>query len=176
MKRLLHVVRNRFVRDAATLQLGAMLNATGNVVSSVVLAHLLGARLQGVFVVAFSLYALFFFMLNLGVVQATVNQVAAASARGHTDRVGDWLAFLAKVYILLGLLLVGSGYYVLPLITEAWARYGKSNLGVDPHQLGIWAWWLTLIPLIDMPRAVACLLYTSPSPRDRTRSRMPSSA
>ena len=24
--------------------------------------------------------------------------------------------------------------------------------------------------------AVACLLYTSPSPRDRTRSRMPSSA
>ena len=25
-------------------------------------------------------------------------------------------------------------------------------------------------------RAVVCLLYTSPSPRDRTRSRMPSSA
>ena len=25
-------------------------------------------------------------------------------------------------------------------------------------------------------RALACLLYTSPSPRDRTRSRMPSSA
>ena len=24
--------------------------------------------------------------------------------------------------------------------------------------------------------AIACLLYTSPSPRDRTRSRMPSSA
>ena len=27
-----------------------------------------------------------------------------------------------------------------------------------------------------MPDAMACLLYTSPSPRDRTRSRMPSSA
>ena len=26
------------------------------------------------------------------------------------------------------------------------------------------------------PTALACLLYTSPSPRDRTRSRMPSSA
>ena len=26
------------------------------------------------------------------------------------------------------------------------------------------------------PRPVVCLLYTSPSPRDRTRSRMPSSA
>ena len=28
----------------------------------------------------------------------------------------------------------------------------------------------------DLKRLQACLLYTSPSPRDRTRSRMPSSA
>ena len=30
--------------------------------------------------------------------------------------------------------------------------------------------------LIDISLAISCLLYTSPSPRDRTRSRMPSSA
>ena len=29
---------------------------------------------------------------------------------------------------------------------------------------------------IEGERVLACLLYTSPSPRDRTRSRMPSSA
>ena len=29
---------------------------------------------------------------------------------------------------------------------------------------------------VELPRAKTCLLYTSPSPRDRTRSRMPSSA
>ena len=29
---------------------------------------------------------------------------------------------------------------------------------------------------LGVAAAVACLLYTSPSPRDRTRSRMPSSA
>ena len=28
----------------------------------------------------------------------------------------------------------------------------------------------------DTPKGKGCLLYTSPSPRDRTRSRMPSSA
>ena len=28
----------------------------------------------------------------------------------------------------------------------------------------------------DVIRSICCLLYTSPSPRDRTRSRMPSSA
>ena len=31
-------------------------------------------------------------------------------------------------------------------------------------------------PFWDRPDAGTCLLYTSPSPRDRTRSRMPSSA
>ena len=31
-------------------------------------------------------------------------------------------------------------------------------------------------PPEDMSLPVTCLLYTSPSPRDRTRSRMPSSA
>src|SRR5665811_726111 len=30
--------------------------------------------------------------------------------------------------------------------------------------------------MLDTPRTTLCLLYTSPSPRDRTRSRMPSSA
>ena len=31
-------------------------------------------------------------------------------------------------------------------------------------------------PVLLLPGFMACLLYTSPSPRDRTRSRMPSSA
>ena len=33
-----------------------------------------------------------------------------------------------------------------------------------------------LVTLIDEKTGYGCLLYTSPSPRDRTRSRMPSSA
>ena len=37
----------------------------------------------------------------------------------------------------------------------------KDVFGVDPHEHALY---------------LDCLLYTSPSPRDRTRSRMPSSA
>ena len=36
--------------------------------------------------------------------------------------------------------------------------------------------WRTKSPHIKQGRVYYCLLYTSPSPRDRTRSRMPSSA
>ena len=35
---------------------------------------------------------------------------------------------------------------------------------------------MTFGPMGDMVKGKICLLYTSPSPRDRTRSRMPSSA
>eukprot|EP00657_Telonema_sp_P-1_P005370 TRINITY_DN22684_c0_g1_i1.p2 TRINITY_DN22684_c0_g1~~TRINITY_DN22684_c0_g1_i1.p2 ORF type:complete len:127 (+),score=51.04 TRINITY_DN22684_c0_g1_i1:167-547(+) len=33
-----------------------------------------------------------------------------------------------------------------------------------------------LLSATELPKLLGCLLYTSPSPRDRTRSRMPSSA
>ena len=36
--------------------------------------------------------------------------------------------------------------------------------------------WLALLGEREIANAIVCLLYTSPSPRDRTRSRMPSSA
>ena len=39
--------------------------------------------------------------------------------------------------------------------------------GIDYH---------SLVEKIDVRKDIDCLLYTSPSPRDRTRSRMPSSA
>ena len=61
------------------------------------------------------------------------------------------------------------------------ARYGA--VSVFNHWLGA-AMIVALLAIglyfEDMPRGdeklYCCLLYTSPSPRDRTRSRMPSSA
>ena len=51
---------------------------------------------------------------------------------------------------------------------------------------GVWTWCLQngISPvlsqqqssMVNFARCIVCLLYTSPSPRDRTRSRMPSSA
>ena len=41
-----------------------------------------------------------------------------------------------------------------------WSPFEMANMALEIHTT----------------RAISCLLYTSPSPRDRTRSRMPSSA
>ena len=54
---------------------------------------------------------------------------------------------------------------------------------IDPAALLQARLFPDMLPLVrqvqiacDFAKSVSCLLYTSPSPRDRTRSRMPSSA
>jgi len=71
----------------------------------------------------------------------------------------------------------------LGLIREAYEEYGNrlvvaNSLGKD--SVAVWDLAKRVSPdirgFIVTTRFKPCLLYTSPSPRDRTRSRMPSSA
>ena len=50
---------------------------------------------------------------------------------------------------------------------------GFGNIGTSDFTLECWVYLSTTS---GTQRIISCLLYTSPSPRDRTRSRMPSSA
>ena len=59
-----------------------------------------------------------------------------------------------------------SGYALLIIYASLYPLSGWRDSGGDPLAFLGAAW----------PRYWTCLLYTSPSPRDRTRSRMPSSA
>ena len=53
-----------------------------------------------------------------------------------------------------------------PVTLKLWKDHleGKQRIGIKPEKDDVCKW------------GCICLLYTSPSPRDRTRSRMPSSA
>ena len=66
---------------------------------------------------------------------------------------------------------------VLELLLRVWQR---SDQGVLQRAAGVDSLLLVELPMErlpeDVPRLKACLLYTSPSPRDRQKSRMPSSA
>ena len=50
--------------------------------------------------------------------------------------------------------------------TAAWGAYHRANT-IRP---------IASLAYLSIGTGIACLLYTSPSPRDRTRSRMPSAA
>jgi O-antigen/teichoic acid export membrane protein len=153
----LRFIRNKFLKDAATLQVSGLLNQLSQTVSSIVIAFLLGAHGQGLFAVAVMLQALFYNLVNIGVVQATVSQIAAASARELHDKVAAWLAFLVKTYLVFSAVLIGAGWFVLPRLSVWWYR---EELGLaQAHELGLWAWWLTFWILIDTPRAAAQVAF-----------------
>ena len=63
------------------------------------------------------------------------------------------------------------------MVPEEYSAYGE-NKSIDLNWSNLPAGTMQLALICDDPEVVTigCLLYTSPSPRDRTRSRMPSSA
>ena len=138
-------LRNKFVRDTATLQVSGGLNQLGGVCSSILIAFFLGAVGQGRFAVAVVLQGLLYNLINVGSVQATVSQLAAASARGLTDKVSSWMAYLAKFYLLFNGILIALGWLCLPALAEWWYA---------DRELGVLAAWLCLWPILDTPRAV----------------------
>ena len=92
-----------------------------------------------------------------------------------------------------GVLAVGDRPAVLAaIVAEAWglpwhsvaaarAARDKRRFRAVQHTSGLAAPWTVTVPagtsvVPDGVQYPCCLLYTSPSPRDRTRSRMPSSA
>ena len=80
----------------------------------------------------------------------------------------DALARLADRHLLRDLAYVGGRWVA--------GKSGKSFEVTDPASSATLAWVASLGANETAVAIDACLLYTSPSPRDRTRSRMPSSA
>ncbi|MEZ5977100.1 MAG: hypothetical protein R3F34_02645 [Planctomycetota bacterium] len=144
------LAKSRFVRDSAILQASGMLVAGGGVLSTLTLAHVIGDELQGVYILAISVYSLAFMLLNTGVQQAAVSQLGLAFARGQVDKVASWLAFVVKIYALAGLVLLLVLGPAMP-----WA----CRVLLDDAGVGRLAWMLTLVPLLDIPRVVTVIVF-----------------
>lgn len=148
--RLAQIVASRFFRDTATLQVASAINQASQFASTVVLAFLLGARGQGEFVVAIAMQGLLHFLINTGVVPATISQIAAAHVRGNDEKTAGWIAFVAKAGLLFCLAILVVGWFALPWFGEEF---------YDSREVGVWALILCLEPLFDLPRTVAAVAF-----------------
>jgi O-antigen/teichoic acid export membrane protein len=152
-------IKNKFLRDTATLQATGLINQASQILSTVLIARILGAEGQGLFVSAIALQGLFYFLLNMGLTQATISQLAAAHARNNRVKVAGWLAFMAKCLILFGIVLAATGWFILPAVGELIFDFFEDGAGGHGHQIGIWAWLLCLQPILEMPRIVAGVAF-----------------
>ena len=144
--KLLEMLRSRFVRDTATLQAAGVINQLSQMISTVLIAYLLGAEGQGLLVTAIALQGGLHFLVNTGVVPATVSQIAVAASRGNAEKTAGWIAFVTKAILVFGLAILVVGWFLLPWVGERW--FGS-------REVGVWAWILCLEPILDLPRAVA---------------------
>ena len=143
-------LRSKFMRDAATLQVASTVSQVFQVFTTAALALILGAKGQGLYISAIALQALVFFLVNVGVLQATVSQVAAAASRNNEYKSSGWIAFLAKTVAVFGVVIFILGFFVLPWIGE---------LVYKDRTVGLWAWWLCAMPLIELPKVVASAAF-----------------
>ena len=114
---------------------------------------------------------------------------AACYNKFKNTQLPDWLAFFSgKRFVaiatgLISILVSVVLLFVWPVIFDALVAIGNGIAGMDGIGAGIYAFLNRLLIPTGLHHALnnvfwfdTCLLYTSPSPRDRTRSRMPSSA
>ena len=141
------IPRSRFLRDSATLQVAALFNNLGNLVSTFALAHVLGARMQGEYYLAVATWSFLWFTVNLGLTSVVTSQVAAAVARKNRLKVAAWLAWLLKSSLVLGGGATVLAWLVLP---------GFSAFLYDSRDVGVLAAVLGLTPLVEFGRVVVC--------------------
>ena len=66
-------------------------------------------------------------------------------------------------------------FTIISILSGCLTLYGYGLAHGGPPVM-LWGWLFVGVMVIFAGLSMACLLYTSPSPRDRQKSRMPSSA
>ena len=98
-----------------------------------------------------------------------------SSSRGGGSRSG-WGRWLGAWFVLVGLMRGVSSLRELELLTRGDLECRWVGGGITPDHSILGRFILRHEEELNGPLFESCLLYTSPSPRDRTRSRMPSSS
>lgn len=136
---------SRFLRDTAALQGAAAVSGIASLLSAFCLAFVLGPVAQGEFYLAVATWSFLWFFVNLGLYNVATSQVAAAVARGNTDKAGAWIAWLIKASFVVGVGATLVGVLAFP----AFARFAYGS-----PLVGTAAAVLALTPLLELPRVV----------------------
>ncbi|MBI3818220.1 MAG: lipopolysaccharide biosynthesis protein [Planctomycetes bacterium] len=122
--------KSRFLRDAAHLQIGATIQLIAGVGASVVIVRSFGVIGFGAYSEGLNLYALIYFLGNVGMFQMTVARVSEAVGRKDPKGAARALGVFFRVYSTIAIILMCAGFFGGPLLAK---------LLKHPVETGIWA-------------------------------------
>src|SRR5262245_3643124 len=151
VERLKGALRSRFARDAAFLQIAAIVNQASSFVTSILVFRICGIIAFGAYAEALNLYALLFFIGNVGFAQLVVARIAEAMGRGQKSDVKRWLGFFLAAYGVVSVGICVLGFAVAPWIGERFQH---------DREVGVWAAIVGLSGPISVPfNVVQCALH-----------------
>lgn len=145
MKRLREVWGKQFVKDAVVLQLAALVQAVTYFVTSVLTERTLGLETMGRWVTVREFYAIAYFFVSMGLVNATVSHYSEAVGRQDRARCVDVLGAMVKVGLSSALLVLLLGCTLGPWAGEHWYR---------DRAIGVYAAWLCVSGLFEVLRGL----------------------
>lgn len=145
MKRLAQLRQRQFFKDAVVLQLASLVQAGTYFLTSVLTEHGLGLHELGRWVTARELFAIAYFFVSMGLVNATVSRYAESV--GRQDRAGcvNALAAMLKVGACTSTLVLLLGFGLGPWAAAAW---------YDDRAVGVYAAWLCVSGLFEVWRGL----------------------
>jgi O-antigen/teichoic acid export membrane protein len=124
---LTRFLRTRFVRDAFVLQVAMGFQAATYLLTSVLTEKYLGLEDLGRWVTSREMFALAYFFVSTGIVNATVSRYSEAVGRQDRRQAVDVLAAMLKIGGLSSLLVLALGFGLGPWAGERW--YGDRAVG-----------------------------------------------
>ncbi len=126
-RRIQYLIKHSFVQRVATLQVGIFFGNFLQAAAGVVLARLLQPERYGIYVLAFGLAGLVSILLGAGMQDAIASLVGGAKARNDKEEIRDGFAFLFKMAVITGLIVVAF----LPFLGRiAQHFYGDAHIGL----------------------------------------------
>lgn len=118
--------RSGFARNALTLQAGGFVGNIIQALAGILIARWLQPELFGIYTLAFSLAGLISFFLGVGAQEAVTTVIGRAYAQNDQPKVEEALAFLFKINLVAGLIVLSISF-LAPWLAEMF--YGQAVIG-----------------------------------------------
>lgn len=135
----------KFVRDALVLQAGTFVQGASYLLTSVLTKHFLGMHDLGRWTATRTIFMYAYFLITMGVINATVSRYAAAMGRKDRAAAVNALAAMVKIGSVSSVLVIALAFLFGPAIAERF---------YDDAQVGWYAAFLCIAGLFEVVRGL----------------------